>query len=658
VSQALRWYARRLSRMTPEELSGRLRDRWRQELWVLQRRVPAAAPSLALIGEPRFTARLELPLGDLSQAQRIELLETADELLEGNWEVLGVQRHDLRDPDWSLDPVSSRRYPLDRSSFRVDYRSLDDVRVVKQVWELSRHQHLTVLAAAWALTKEEVYAQAVARHLRSWWRANPIASGINWASGIELGVRLISWVWIRRLLDDWTEVGELFEHNDEAVRQVYGHQRYLATFTSRGSSSNNHVIAEAAGQLVASCAFPWFETSDRWRAGALRLLAEELAHNTFASGLNRELAFEYHGFVAELGIVAAAEATAAGMTVEPETWHLLCQMTDAVAATVDSRGRPPRQGDADDGRALLVAPPASDRWKSLLATGDAIFGALPWWPECEPDAVSLLLGRLLGHRAYGGARPATRPSHFADAGLTLLRSGPRDEIWCRTDGGPHGFLSIAAHAHADALSVEVRHRGVDVLADPGTYCYQGAPEWRSYFRSTIAHNTIEVDGRDQSESGGPFLWVRHAGSEIEEVAVWPENRQRWSASHDGYLGLPVPARHRRTVALDAESASLEITDNFESATPHALRLAFHLGPTIDAVLSGARAELRWEDADGDPVQAVLELPDSFEWSSYRGSTEPIIGWYSPGFGRKVPATTLIGCADVAGATFTTVLRIL
>ena len=75
-----------------------------------------------------------------------------------------------------------------------------------------------------------------------------------------------------------------------------------------------------------------------------------------------------------------------------------------------------------------------------------------------------------------------------------LRSSPSDgeEIWCRCDAGPHGFLSIAAHAHADALAVEVRYNGVDVLADPGTYCYHGEPRWRSYFRSTLAHNTIEV----------------------------------------------------------------------------------------------------------------------------------------------------------------------
>ena len=77
--------------------------------------------------------------------------------------------------------------------------------------------------------------------------------------------------------------------------------------------------------------------------------------------------------------------------------------------------------------------------------------------------------------------------------MTILR-GP-GEIWCRCDGGPHGFLSIAAHAHADALSVEVRHDGVDVLADPGTYCYHGQPEWRQYFRSTLGHNTLRAGRR-------------------------------------------------------------------------------------------------------------------------------------------------------------------
>ena len=94
--------------------------------------------------------------------------------------------------------------------------------------------------------------------LRSWWRENPFLSGVHWTSGIEVGIRLISLAWIRRLLDGWPGVAGLFEDDELAVQQIRWHQQYLAGFRSRGSSANNHVIAEAAGQLVASCAFPWF----------------------------------------------------------------------------------------------------------------------------------------------------------------------------------------------------------------------------------------------------------------------------------------------------------------------------------------------------------------------------------------------------------------
>ena len=259
----------------------------------------------------------------------------------------------------------------------------------------------------------------------------------------------------------------------------------------------------------------------RARADAPRSLERQLRGYTFLSGLPRELATEYHGLVLELGLAAVAEADAAGVPVPTTVRLVLLRMTDALAAVVDNRLRPPRQGDADDGHGLVVDGADTDRWGSLLATGDAVFGRLDWWPAITgTDVRTPLLAALIRPYAEKGtapavSRPADRPAHFADAGLTVLR-GP-GEIWCRCDGGPHGFLSIAAHAHADALSVEVRHDGVDVLADPGTYCYHGQPEWRRYFRSTLGHNTLELDGADQSVSGGPFLWTRHARSRVLAV---------------------------------------------------------------------------------------------------------------------------------------------
>jgi hypothetical protein len=231
------------------------------------------------------------------------------------------------------------------------------------------------------------------------------------------------------------------------------------------------------------------------------------------------------------------------------------------------------------------------------------------------------------------------------------------EIWCRCDGGPHGFLSIAAHAHADALSVEVRHGGVDILADPGTYCYHGEPAWRTYFRSTIAHNTVELNGRSQSVEGGPFLWLRHAST--REVSVQDSGPvAEWTAEHDGYRSLTPAARHRRTVRMDRSSRMVEITDEIDTGG-HDVRLAFHLGPDVEVELEGPGAILRWAGAAGDVSTARLDLPAALRWSLHRGESDPILGWYSPGLGRRVPAWTLVGHGrSVPGTALSTQLRFL
>ncbi|MEU1148772.1 alginate lyase family protein [Streptomyces sp. NPDC005863] len=650
------WYLRRLSRMEPREVGGRAVDAVRRRRW--RSELPYGPP----VSGARFTAALPAEaIAAIPPDAAKRLVAEADRLMAGHVTFFGVDRDDLADPDWWSDPKTGLSAPWEYA-FDVPYRDEEVAGDVKQIWELSRHQYLTVLAAAYAVTGDERYAERVADHLRSWWAANPPLRGVHWISGIELGIRLLSWVWVRRLLDGWSGARGLFEDNPAALHQIWHHQRWLAAFPSRGSSANNHVIAEAAGQFAAACAFGWFPASARWRDDALRSLERHLRGNTYPSGLNRELATEYHGLVLELGLAAVAEADAAGVPVPATVRAVLLRMTDALAAVVDNRLRPPRQGDADDGHGLVVDGAGTDRWGSLLATGDAVFGRLDWWPTVTgTDVRTPLLAALL--RPYGKpgtahavARPESRPAHFADAGLTILR-GP-EEIWCRCDGGPHGFLSIAAHAHADALSVEVRHDGVDVLADPGTFCYHGQPEWRQYFRSTLGHNTLQLDDADQSVSGGPFLWTRHARSRVliaETGAASDGVSARWCAEHDGYQD----ATHRRKVELTEERRELKVTDEVRGPR-RTVRLAFHLGPAVAVDLVDSRAVLTWS-RDGEDRSAVLDLPAELSWRAHRGESEPPLGWYSPGFGRKEPATTLIGTASTeAGLVdgvqeFTTVL---
>jgi hypothetical protein len=650
----LRWYARGATVMSPGEVAWRVRDQVLQALWSRRQVRPGQlgvdAPPPA--GEREFAAVLPPDTAArIPWEARAAVLASAERLMRGEWEVQGVVRTDLVEPDWFRDPMTSRRFAQDRYAFRIDPRSHEQVGNVKQVWELSRLQHLTLLATAWFLTYDERYALRVADQLRSWWRENPFLSGVHWTSGIELGIRLISLAWIRRLLDDWPGVADLFERDSLALRQIRWHQQYLAAFPSRGSSANNHVIAEAAGQLVASCAFPWFARSERWRRKSALLLERELIRNTFPSGIGRELASDYQCFIAELGFAAAVEAKVSGHPLGPDSWERLCAMADSAAALVDQHLRPPRQGDSCEGRGLLLDAPASNRWPSLLALADALVGRQDWWPGPSAGAGSVMLGALAGAKRDIEGRPGQRPSRFTDAGVTLLRAGGGNEIWCRCDGGSHGYLSIAAHAHADALSVEVRYSGTDILADPGMCCYHGEPAWRSYFRSTIAHNTVELGGRSQSSERGPFMWARHARAR-EVEAIDDGDIARWAAEHDGYASLKPPALHRRSVLLDRASRSIDIIDEIEGGS-HDIRLAYHLGPQVRVQLSESCAVLDWPMASKS-VAARLELSPRLLWTLHRGETEPILGWYAPGPGRRVPAFSLLGMGRSApGAPFAT-----
>jgi len=672
-SVELEWRVRRLSKMSASEVRWRITDHVRRKRWASRQIRPDTPPQSWAF---HFSKHDDAPWHTLRAAQfrtssfkeslqtvpdeaRQSVIAAAEEILSGQWRLLSTLRQDMEDPDWFFDPVTGTRAPQVDYCFKVNHRSEEVTGNVKQIWELSRMHHLTVLAAAFSLSGDERYAERAASHLRSWWAQNPFLSGVHWTSGIEAGLRLITWVWVRRLLDGWQGAAELFEQNETAHAQIWWHQQYLASFRSRGSSANNHVIAEVAGLLVAALAFDWFAESSLWAEESARVLEDELERNTFPSGVNREMAFDYHGFVAELAVVAAAEASWAGRPLSDDFWTLLYRMFDVIAATVDAKLRGPRQGDGDNGTALVLGPPTGERWSGLLAIGEALFESPGWWATVGPTVTSTLLASMADRHAV--ACPDRRPSHYGDAGLTLLRSSPSDgeEIWCRCDAGPHGFLAIAAHAHADALAVEVRYDGVDVLADPGTYCYHGEPHWRSYFRSTLAHNTIEVGGQDQSTSGGPFLWTRQARSSLMQLETNAEGEVvAWSADHDGYGTLIPPLRHRRSVRLSSRLRRLEIIDRLETTGGHPFRLAFHLGPDIDARMVGQNIELTWSDGHSTR-NATLLLPDGLSWSLWRGETDPVLGWYSPRFGAKQPAWAIIGqgtCTRTAFDSLTTVLQ--
>src|SRR5262249_48458397 len=128
-------------------------------------------------------------------AYRDETVAVADAGCQRRFDLLGDRGLTFCDPpDWGLDPIAGRRAaPLPGS--RLD--PLDSARVgdSKVTWELNRHQWLVRLGAAYRLTGDERYARTFAEDVRAWIRANPPGIGINWASSLEVALRLMSWCW-------------------------------------------------------------------------------------------------------------------------------------------------------------------------------------------------------------------------------------------------------------------------------------------------------------------------------------------------------------------------------------------------------------------------------------------------------------------------------
>ena len=314
--------------------------------------------------------------------------------------MLGVERTDLVSPTGSSIRSPAAGADPDRYAFRIHHRSEDADR-----------QHQAGLGDLPPPAPHRAGRRLVPdrrRALRRRWPTscapggseNPFLSGVHWTSGIELGVRLIAWTWIRRLLDEWPGVADLFEHNELAVRQIRWHQEYLAAFRSRGSSANNHVIAEAAGQLVAAARSRGFPRASGWRRTSAALLERELVRNTFPSGLNRELASDYHVLRRRARVPGgASRPRPAGAPAEPGASGNAC------AAMIDAR--PPSSTSACDRRARATATTAArscstlrraNRWPVLLALGEALFGRLDWWPPATAGVESSTCRRPGGPR--------------------------------------------------------------------------------------------------------------------------------------------------------------------------------------------------------------------------------------------------------------------
>jgi hypothetical protein len=624
------WLVNRLRCMSVAEVGYRIRQ---AAVTRVAKRVRArAAPPL-----PRARTFNVHGSPTLSQAEKDVLLADADSICAGHVVLFANRRFDVgMPPVWNRDPDSGVVGPAIYAG-DITITNREQVGDIKHVWELNRHLHLVRLAQAWAVTGDAAWLHALQQQLRSWLDQCPPLVGPNWTSSLELGIRLINWGLVWQLIGG--EGSDLFA-GDEGQRlradwldSIHAHCNAIARHLSRHSSANNHLIGELAGLYVGASLWPCWNASGAWLEQARRELEHEAQAQFSRDGVNREQAFAYHVFSSEFLFVAGLVGQACDHPFSRGYWTALLRALRFLRSVRDVGGHVPMVGDADDGIVFRLDAPASDRAEQLLALGDAVLRRMP----ATHPGVRWLLHALPGKRPEADPHESDTGWAFPDGGYLLFGShfGEPNEIKGMVDCGPLGYLGVAAHAHADALALTLSIGGEECLVDPGTYSYWQELKWRDYFRGTSAHNTVRIDGLDQSVSGGRFMWLKKAQASIERMPQSPHEFD-FRGSHDGYERLADPVRHMRSVRFDAASATLTVRDEIAAKKHHQVELFWHFAPNLDTRLNSSGLHVRGRrfalQMHAHGADLKLEL--------VRGNENPPLGWYSRSYENKQPCDVL------------------
>lgn len=566
-------------------------------------------------------------------------IEKASRMLSGKFDLLGYLNLDFgADIDWHFEPVAGKRIPLKhwKQFDELDTAETGDKKIV---WELNRHQHFFTLGVAYWLTKDERYAECFVRHLESWMEKNPPGTGINWFSSLEVAFRAISWIWGFNFFKDSPAVApELFH---KALKFLYLHGRHIEKYLSTYYSPNTHLTGEALGLYYLGTQLPFLSRSAHWRKMGEEILFAELDRQILPDGVYFEQTTWYQRYTADFYIqfliLKALNDGETGRDLQEKIELKVQLLLDFLMYATRPDGTTPLIGDDDGGRCLPHGNAETEDFRAVLTTGAVLFGRSDYKFVAADFAEETLW--LLGAESKQSfenlrlVRPTKTSNAFKNGGYFIMRDGwTETDNFLLIDGGNLGGLK-GGHAHADALSIDLAVGGDSLLVDSGTYTYHESEEMRDFFRTSIAHNTLMIDGKSQSEPGGKFDWKTRAETEVKSW-ISQDRFDYFEGSHNGYERLSSPAAHTRSI-LFLKNDFWIMRDFVQTHGEHEYALNFHFNTETKLAIESAENGT-WS------VNATRKSKDGVRLFTFgdNGNWQRKESWLSNNYGKKINAPFL------------------
>ncbi|HTH51520.1 MAG TPA: alginate lyase family protein, partial [Pyrinomonadaceae bacterium] len=472
---------------------------------------------------------------------------------------------------WRCDPLTGQDWGLEyHADIPIYTAGGPDIRVL---WELNRFGHVLALARAFAITNDEKYADTFFRHVEEWTAQNPYARGANWTSPMDAIMRAVNVV----------AALELIKHAESCTPERLALILKLADTHCRFTVDNsefsyiatgNHYITNVAGLFFVATLLPELKHAKEWQQFGLSELLREIERQVLPDGADWESATGYHKIVTEVFLVCLLLADKNDIPVADEHLARCRKMLEYLREVIRTDGGMPLIGDCDGSQFLPIVRRDADDATYLLDLAAALCdkAELKISDECSPE-VLWLLGKD-GVDKFNSLAAATQTSvSFPYAGSHVLR---HEDLYILLNTNDVGLNGRGSHSHNDALSIEVSALGRPWIIDPGSYVYNLDREARHRFRSTAAHSTLMIDGREQNsiDVEEPFVSANDARPKLIE---WSSSGRRLIAEHLGYA----PIIHRRTAVLERNDRCFLITDEVRGEGHHDLVFSFHLAPGID-----------------------------------------------------------------------------
>ena len=565
-------------------------------------------------------------LNTILQDKRGTLITEAQEIVAGNMHLFGNQSVPI-----NLKPMGTLQhwtaYELRKANLGIED--------IKFIWEPARFGWSYTLGRAFLLTNRDSYAQSFWQLFKKFEELNPVNLGQNWISGQEVALRLMAMTFAACVFKNAQCTSE---HKFQDLIQAIVHhaKRIPPTVFYAKAQNNNHLLTEAAALFTAGIFLKGYSEAKHWHKLGWKWFNRAINLQISDDGTYIQHSMNYHRLMLHTALWMQMIAKTIGDTLPANALEKLTFATQWLLAQIDPiSGSAPNLGHNDGALILPLATAKFPDYRPVAQAASRAFLRKAFLPAGPWDELSLWLGL---HSINTPAKFQKRPSSPAVLRLGNNKSWATLRVINFTD----------RPAHADQLHVDLWFKGFNVACDPGTYRYNASAPWDNALASTLVHNTIIIDKKDQMQRAGRFLWLDWA-----QARVLKHTNKEIIAEHNGYRKIHI--LHRRSLKQSTQSTWViedRLLPQYHLTAKHEFSIHWLLpdweweiiGNTLQfkTPFGKLKTEINWKllYKHTEKLTLTLRLIRSGKALIGPQPEKPIFGWFSPTYGKIIPALSI------------------